>query len=215
MQKHKILIADDHAMIRQGVKSLLSRNKEWHVVGEAVSGAEAISQYQSLKPDLLILDISMPDINGMDVSQRILSEDAQAKIIILSMYDDEDYIGRCMEQGVKGYVIKSETSGELEYAVQTVLRGQNYFSSQVQKVIFNKYSNTVARKKQKEPEIKLTTREKEIVGLMSEGMTSQQMAGTLFISPRTVETHRANLMKKAGVKNSIELVKKMEKLGLL
>jgi Response regulator containing a CheY-like receiver domain and an HTH DNA-binding domain len=166
------------------------------------------------KPDLLILDISMPDVNGMEAARQILTDDPEAKIIILSMYDDEDYISRCMEHGVKGYVVKNETGGELDYAVRTVLKGQNYFSSQVQQVIFKKYSSNVTKKKQKEPEVKLTSREIEIVKLISEGMTSHQMADKLFISPRTVETHRANLMKKVGVKNSIELVKKVEKMGL-
>ncbi len=215
MAKSKILIADDHAMIRDGVKALLSQNKEWQVIGEAVNGAEAISKYNTLKPDLLILDISMPDINGMEAAQKILTDDPEAKIIILSMYDDEDYISRCMETGVKGYVVKNETGGELDYAVRTVLKGQNYFSSQVQQVIFKKYSSNVTKKKQKEPEVKLTSREIEIVRLISEGLTSHQMADKLFISPRTVETHRANLMKKVGVKNSIELVKKVEKMGLV
>jgi DNA-binding NarL/FixJ family response regulator len=215
MSRAKILIADDHVMIRDGVKSLLSKNKELSVAGEASNGAEALEKYKSIKPDLLILDISMPDMNGMDAAEQILKVDPDAKIIILSMYDDEDYISRCMEYGVKGYVVKNETGSELDYAVNTVLKGQTYFSNQVQKVIFTKYSNTVSRKKQKDPEVKLTGREVEIVRLISEGFTSHQMAEKLFISPRTVETHRANLMKKAGVKNSIELVKKMEKIGVL
>ena len=215
MAKSKILIADDHSMIRDGVKMLLSNDKQWVVCGEASNGNEALEKFKSLKPDLLILDISMPDMNGMEVAERILTSDPSAKIIILSMYDDEDYISRCMELGVKGYVVKNETGGELDYAVRTVLRGQNYFSSQVQQVIFKKYSNNVTKKKTKEPEIKLTGREIEIVKLIAKGLTSQQIAESLFISPRTVETHRANLMKKTGVKNSIELLKKMEKLELL
>ncbi len=215
MSRAKILIADDHAMIRDGVKSLLSKNKEITVGGEASSGAEAIEKYRALKPDLLILDISMPDMNGMDTAEQILKEDPEAKIIILSMYDDEDYISRCIEHGVKGYVVKNETGSELDHAVKTVLKGQTYFSQQVQQVIFRKYSNIVTKKKQKEPEVKLTGRETEIVRLISLGLTSSEMAEKLFISPRTVETHRANLIKKAGVKNSMELVKKMEKLGIL
>lgn len=209
------MIVDDHAMIRDGVKTLLSRNKEWIVVGEGVNGREAIAKYKSLKPDLVILDISMPDLNGMEAAHQIVLDDPDAKIIILSMYDDEDYISRCMEVGVKGYVFKNETSSELDFAVRTVLKGQNYFSSEVQGVIFKKYSSNVIKKKQKEPDIKITSREIEIVKLISEGMTSHQMADKLFISPRTVETHRANLMKKMGVKNSIELVKKVEKMGLI
>jgi DNA-binding NarL/FixJ family response regulator len=215
MTKHKILIADDHAMIRDGIKTLLKQNKSYEVAGEAVTGKEAVEKYRALHPDLLIMDISMPELNGMEAAREILHEDPNARIVMLSMYDDEDYISQCMEYGVKGYVVKNETGSELDYAVKTVLKGQNYFSQQVQQAIFKKYSSNVVRKKHREPEIKLTAREIEILKLISEGWTSPQMAEKLFISPRTVETHRANLMKKTGAKNSIELMKKAQALGML
>jgi DNA-binding NarL/FixJ family response regulator len=215
MSKYKILIADDHAMVRDGVKNLVKQNKDYVVVGEASNGKEALDQYETLKPDLLILDISMPDMNGMDVSKEILSKDPAANILILSMYDDDDYISRCLEFGVKGYVVKNESSSELEYAIKSILQGKNYFSRQAQDVIFKKYSQGVTKKKQREDMIKLTNREVEIIKLIAEGLTSQEMADKLFISPRTVETHRANLMKKVGVKNAIELVKKAQQLDLI
>ena len=215
MQKHRILIADDHSMIRDGVKNLVSQNKELVVVGEASSGAQALELFENLTPDLLIIDISMPDMTGMEVSRQILSKNPAANIVILSMYDDEDYISRCLEYGVKGYVIKNESGSELEYAIRSVLSGKNYFSRQAQDVIFRQYSQQVYKKKQREDQVKLTKREIEIIKLISEGLTSQEMANKLFISPRTVETHRANLMKKLGVKNAIELVKKAEQMELL
>ena len=215
MDKSRILIADDHSMVRDGIKTLLKQNKSYEVAGEAVNGREAREMYKLLKSDLLIMDISMPDLNGMEVAREILQEDPEARIVMLSMYDDEDYISLCMEYGVKGYVVKNETGSELDYAVKTVLKGQNYFSKQVQQVIFKKYSNNVIRKKSKEPEVKLTTREIEILRLISDGLTSHQMAEKLFISPRTVETHRANLMKKTGSRNSIELMKKAQLMKIL
>jgi len=215
MIKHKLLIADDHAMIRDGIKALLKQIREYQVLGEAANGVEAIEKYFALKPDLVILDISMPEMNGMDASKQILERDPDAKIIMLSMHDDEEYISRCIEQGVKGFVVKEESGKELNFAIRSVLDGNNYFSNHVQQVIVNRYANSAARKKQKETDVKLTTREIEIVKLISEGLTSQEMADKLFISPRTVETHRANLMKKVGVKNSIELVKRVEKMNLL
>jgi len=215
MPKHKILIADDHSMIRDGIKTLLRQNKDYVVAGEAVNGRDAVQKYMSLHPDLVILDISMPELNGMEAAKEILEADTNARIIILSMYDDEDYISRCIETGVKGFVVKNESGSELDYAIRSVLEGRNYFSNHVQHVIVNRYASAAARRKQKEPDLKLTAREIEIVKLISEGLTSQQMADKLFISPRTVETHRSNLMKKAGVKNSIELVKKVEKMGLI
>jgi DNA-binding NarL/FixJ family response regulator len=215
MNPFRILIADDHAMIRDGLKNLIIQYPEYTVIGEATCGVEALSLFRSLKPDLLILDISMPDINGMEVSRQILDEFPQANIIVLSMYDGEDYISRCLEIGVKGYVVKNESGSELDYAIKSVLKGNNYFSRQAQNVIFKKYSQHVGKRKQREEVIKLTQREMEIVKLISEGYTSQQMADKLFISPRTVETHRANLMKKVGVRNAIELVKKLQYLQLM
>lgn len=209
------MIADDHAMVRDGLKNLIRQNSDYTVVGEAASGTEALALFSSLKPDLMILDISMPDLNGMDVAQEILGHTPTANIIILSMYDGDDYISRCLEIGVKGYVVKSESGSELDYAIRSVLGGKNYFSRQAQDVIFKKYSQAVGRKKQREEHVKLTRREIEIVKLIAEGLTSQQMADKLFISPRTVETHRANLMKKVGVRNAIELVKKVQGMELI
>jgi DNA-binding NarL/FixJ family response regulator len=215
MPKHKILIADDHAMVRDGVKNLIQQNKELIVIGEARSGNETLELYDKLQPDLLIMDISMPDMNGMEVSRAILARNPNANIVILSMYDDEDYISRCLEYGVKGYVVKNESGSELDYAIKSVLQGKNYFSRQAQDVIFKKYSQNVSKKKTKEDTINLTKREIEIIKLIADGLTSQQMADRLFISPRTVETHRANVMKKLTVKNAIELVKKAQQLNLL
>lgn len=215
MTKSKIIIADDHAMIRNGVRALLSKNKDFVVVSEAGSGSETIEMFKQHKPDLLILDISLGDMSGMEVTEKILSQHPDAKVLILSMYDDEDYISKCIECGVKGYVVKNESGNELEYAVRTVLKGQTYFSHHVQEVIFKKYSSHVGKSKTVEPEIKFTTREIEIIKLISEGLTSHEMAEKLFISPRTVETHRANLIKKTGVKNSVELIRKMEKIGII
>lgn len=211
---HKVLIADDHAIMRDGIRSIIARMQSMKVVGEACTGAEAVSKFDALSPDLLILDISMPEKNGMEVANEILKHAPEANIIILSMYNDEDYINRCLELGVKGYVVKSESGTELENAIQSVMEGKNYFSSQVQEVVFRKYSQNVNRK-HREPVIKLTNREAEIIKLISEGLTSQEMADKLFISPRTVETHRANLLKKVGVKNAMELVNRVQQLKLL
>lgn len=212
---HTVLIADDHTILRDGIRSLITRIENMRVIGEASTGREAINKFEDLHPDLVILDISMPDKNGMEAAKEILSTKPDASVIILSMYDDEDYINRCLELGVKGYVVKSESGSELEVAIRSVLDGKNYFSSQVQKVIFKKYSQNVNRQKHREQVIKLTKREIEIIKLIADGLTSQEMADKLFISPRTVETHRANLLKKVGVKNAIELVKKVEQLKLI
>jgi len=211
----KVLIADDHSILRDGIRLLVGRIKNMKVVGEASNGLDAINKYNYLSPDLVILDISMPEKNGMDVAKEILHSSPEANIIILSMYDDKDYINRCLELGVKGYVVKSESGSELEDAINSVMGGNTYFSSQVQRVIFSMHSRSISRNKQIEQIVKLTKREIEIIKLISDGLTSQEMADKLFISPRTVETHRSNLLKKVGVKNALELVKKAEQLNLL
>lgn len=213
--KYSVLIADDHSMVRDGVKNLVKQNKELSVVGEAQNGKQALDLFDQLKPDLLILDISMPDINGMEVAREILTKYPGSNIIILSMFEDEDYISRCLEIGVKGYVVKSESGTELEFAIKSTLQGKNYFSRQAQNAIFKKYSQNVVKKKQRDEVVKLTNREVEIIRLIHDGLTSQQMADKLFISPRTVETHRANLMKKLSVKNAIELVRKAQQLEII
>jgi DNA-binding NarL/FixJ family response regulator len=213
MAKVRVLVADDHSIFRDGVKFLLSRNKNIKVVGEATNGNEAIELYTELLPDILIIDISMTVKTGMEASQEIIQKYKEAKIIILSMYDDEDYIDRCIELGVKGYVVKSESGKELELAVDAVVSEKNYYSHRVQEVIFKKHSLSINRKSRLESTIvKFTVREEEIIDLIKEGLTSLQIADKLYISPRTVETHRANLLKKLGVKNSIELIKKAEKM---
>ena len=212
MTKCKILIADDHEMIRQGIKMLLKKNKDYHIIGEAVNGCEAVNKYFSLKPDIIILDISMPEQNGMEAAREIISRDDKALIIILSMHDDEVYISQCIEIGVKGFVVKSESGKELDLAIQAVLDTGSYFSNRVQEVIVKKY--TTASKQRSKQKIKLTKREIEVVKLIAQGLKSHQIANKLFISPRTVETHRANLMKKVEANNSIELIKKLEAMGI-
>jgi DNA-binding NarL/FixJ family response regulator len=215
MPKHRILIADDHAMVRDGVRNLVNQINGVEIVGEASNGNQALELFEKLKPDMLIMDISMPDMNGMDVSKSILSANPGANIVILSMYDDHDYISRCIEYGVKGYVVKNESSAELENAIKAVLSGKNYFSRQAQDIIFKKYSQNVSKKKNDADDVNLTKREIEIIKLIAEGLTSQEMANKLFISHRTVETHRANLMKKMNVKNAVELVRKAQQLQLI
>ena len=215
MNKYKIILVDYHALIRAGVKNLLKQSRDMVVIAEVETGMKAIDKYEELKPDLMVLDISLPDINGMEVSQKILELDPRANILMLSMYDDEDYVSRCIENGVKGYVVKSESSQELEYAVRTILQGKTYFGRKAQELILNKYKRAISRKKERNNNVKLTPREIEVIKLIDDGLTSNEMADKLFISPRTVETHRANLMKKFAVKNSIELVKKARGLQLI
>lgn len=214
MKKWKILIADDHTMMRDGIRSLIQRNENWEVVGEASNGVDALKLFNRLAPDLTILDISMPEKNGMEVAKTILEHNPEALVLILSMFDDGEYVSKCIELGAKGYVVKSESGVELEEAVTAITAGKTFFSSKAQLSIFDKYKEDIRRRKELESMVKLTNREVEIINLLSQGNTSMQIATRLNISVRTVETHRSNLLKKLGVKNAVELVKKAEELKL-
>jgi DNA-binding NarL/FixJ family response regulator len=216
MTLQKIMIADDHFLIRAGVKQMITQLENVALVAEAVSGKQALDLFDEHKPDVLLLDISLPDMTGIEITQRIMAEHPGAKIIILSMHNDGEYISKCIELGVKGYVIKNESGDELQYAVKSVLAGKEYFSREVQDVIFRKYTSAVIKKATKEVDkVTLTNRERDILQLLAEGLTSNQIADRLFISTRTVETHRANLMKKLDAKNSIELLKKVTEQKLM
>lgn len=204
MKTINILIADDHVMIRDGIKHLLADIGDVFFE-EASDGVEAIEIYQKCQPDLLIIDLSMPGMGGLEALEQIFTIDKDAKVIVHSMYDSEAHVTRCIETGVQGYVAKGESRGELSIAVKSVLQGGTYFSMTVKNSIIRSFKSTAAR----EPISAITPREKEIVKLISDGLTSSQIAQRLSISPRTVDTHRANLMKKLNARNTIELLRKL------
>lgn len=218
METYNVLVTDDHDLFREGIKTLLKKMKNLQVIGEARNGLETIKLYDELKPDLLLIDISMPDMNGIEASKEILKVHPEARIIILSMHDDEDYISRCLNVGVKGYVVKSESGTELRHTIESVLKGNNYFSFRAQDVILKQIKESRLKKKVAAPRAQvdthITQREAQILELIVQGLTSQAIAEKLFISIRTVETHRANIMRKLGVRNAVELVKKALQLNL-
>ncbi|QCK16666.1 response regulator [Mangrovivirga cuniculi] len=209
----KLLLVDDHSLIRTGIKSILKENGSDFKIAEANSGEEAVSKFNDQNPDVTIMDISMEGINGMEAASEILGKNEKALIIILSMYLDRDYILKSMEIGVKGYVLKNE-GNEIGEAVRKVLEGGEYFSSSVKEIMLKEYTTGI-RSRKKEKEFSLTKREKEILKLVVEGKTSPEIADELFISVRTVDTHRSNIMKKLKVNNSISLINKVNKLKLV
>lgn len=213
----KILLVDDHHLVRNGIKIFLESEKEFEVVGEAKDGNEAIEKNNELKPDLVLLDISMPEKNGLEAAPEILSAQNAPKIVMLSMYLDEQYINSCMEAGVHGYIHKGADKDELINGIKRVMEGISFYSKDVRDVMVNNYISSLKKKKQQlaQPKINLTKRELEIVKLIMKGYTSNQIAEELFISNRTVDTHRANLMQKLDVKNSIELINKVMEDNLL
>ncbi|UII24192.1 response regulator [Fulvivirga ligni] len=215
MKRYKVIVADDHDLFREGIKTLLKKMNNIVVEGEAKKGSQVVELYKKASPDVVIMDISMPGLNGIEATKEILKYDSTAKIIILSMHDDEEYIGRCLDAGVKGYVIKSESGMELRHTIELVLQGKSYFSHYAQDVVLNRLKNFRTQKNTSVDHPHITKREYQILSLIAQGLTSNAIAEKLFISIRTVETHRTNIMRKLGVKNVVELINKASDLKLV
>jgi DNA-binding NarL/FixJ family response regulator len=211
MKTVSIILADDHEVVRDGLKAMLARHKEYVVIGEASNGQEALEKVKNLHPAILLMDISMPGVNGMEAARIIAKEHPDVKVIILSMHQDIEHISECLESDVMGFVVKTEGGKELIKALEAVAHGKKFYSDAVTKAVLEKYASQRSPSKQPEQSIELTSREKEIIQFIGQGWTNQRIADKLFISFRTVETHRANLMRKLEAKNSIELVNNARK----
>ena len=214
METIKAILADDHGVVRSGIRSLLESEGDIQVIGEADNGQEALQQVKQLNPDLAIVDIRMPVMNGIEATQQIRQQVPATKVLILSMHDDEDYILQSVESGASGYLLKGSSKEEFLKAVRTVYAGEQYFSADVSRVFVNNYLNN-RRQTEPVPETAvethdLTKREKQILRLLADGVGNKEIAEKLNKSIRTVETHRFNIMKKLGVNNVVELLKKVE-----
>ncbi len=199
----RVIIADDHEISRIGIRRLLSIAPDIDIIGEAADGAQALEVSRTKKPDVVLLDVLMPNVSGIEAAQRIKAELKETAVIMLSAAEDEKSIERAMFAGADGYLSKEVTSEELISAIRTVVLGERVFS----RSILNLLEGKAQDQKVEEPPVSLTKREEEIVTLVAKGLTSQEIAKKLFISPRTVETHRARIMDKLGVNNAAGLVR--------
>jgi DNA-binding NarL/FixJ family response regulator len=206
MDKIKLLIADDHSFIIDGIVSLLSSDTKFEVVGISNSGKEAIQKFELLHPDIVIMDISMPDISGIEATNLIIKKQPEAKIIALTQHDDIEYIMEFLKVGGLGYILKTANKSELIEAITTVNNGGRYISSSVSKIMVDGLISS-NKKDKAEKEIPLTKREIEIIKLISDDLTNNEIADALSISLRTVETHRRNLMQKLDVKSTVALIR--------
>jgi len=202
----KILIADDHGIVRTGLKLLLDRATGMEVVGEAADGREAVRLARELKPDITILDIGMPLLNGLDAAAHILRENDRTGIIILSMHTDESYILRALDAGAKGYLLKDHADEDLERAIQSVAAGKPYFSPSIAQALLEDYVNLMRERRVQDSYDLLTEREREVLQLLAGGKSNKEVASVLNISPYTIETHRNNLMQKLNLHNTAEIV---------
>ncbi len=213
MAKIRVLVADDHTMIRQGLISILRADDEFEVVGEAAEGNEAVEKAVQSRPDVVVLDLTMPRLNGLEAARRIRKALPRTRILVLTMHDDEEYVLRTVRAGASGYVVKDGATAELVAAIRAVSAGQGYFGPQAAKALAASYERGGAVAE--DPYERLTTREREVFHLLIEGRTNAQIARLLFISPKTVDNHRTRLMEKLGVHSTAELIRYAAKHKLL
>lgn len=209
MEKIKILLVDDHQIVRDGIKALLSGINDIEIAGEASDGNEALIKTETLKPHLVIMDISMPEVSGIEVTKTITQKFPQVYVLILSMYTEEDFIMSAIEAGIKGYLPKNTTREELLKAIRTIYSGKDYYGELISQIILKSYINTAQKKNSpEEKDIKcLSSREIEILKLIVEGLNNQEIADKLFISIRTVESHKSHIMQKLELKTTVDMVK--------
>jgi two-component system response regulator NreC len=209
-----IMLADDHPIVRQGLRALLESEQNFQLVGEAGDGLEAVRLAIRLRPDVLITDVMMPGLNGLEVTRQVTKSLPQTKVIILSMYTDDSYVLEALKNGATGYVLKDSQATDLVLAIREVAAGKRYLSPPLSERELELYAQRF-ESAPTDPYELLTTREREVLQLVAEGRTSTEIAQQLFISPRTAEGHRANLMRKLGVQNNAELVRYALKRGIV
>jgi len=217
MKTTKILIVDDHEVVRDGLKNILTSLDNISIAGEAGNGEDAVKMYASLKPDLVIMDISMPGMNGIEATRVIKEKDPDARILILTMHDNQEYLNQIIRSGAKGFILKNTDKEELLEAVRTVSSGENFFSKDISKLIIDNYIRTAkdTEKNDGYKEVPLTKREIEILKLIASGYSNQEIANILYISYNTVDTHRKNIMHKLSIKNTAGLVRYAIEKGLI
>lgn len=219
--KIKVYLADDHAILREGLKLILTSQTNCEIVGESGDGKDALEEIEQLKPELVILDISMPSMTGIEIARKLRRYYVDMKIIILSRHDNEEYVKQLLKYGIHGYVLKDDAGNDLIRAVEAVFKGEIYLSPRITNRLVMDFQciNKQSQKKNHEETINsfsvLTNREREIVKLIAEGKSNEEVASSLWISPRTVKVHRANIMKKLNMHKVTDIVKYAIKAGIV
>jgi DNA-binding NarL/FixJ family response regulator len=209
----RILLADDHTMVRQGLRKVLEERPEWQVVAEAGDGHEAVRLAELHKPDVAVLDVAMPLLNGIEATRRIAKRVPHTRILVLSMYSDEAYVTQMMKAGATGYLLKDSAGVDLLEAVQAVAQGKSYFSPAVARLMLDDYARQ--RGTDDDRYESLSDREREIFQLIAEGKVNKEIATLLFISLSTVETHRARIMEKLDLHSAAEIVLHAVRRGVI
>ena len=215
MNKIKVLIADDHAIVREGIRMILASHEDIEVVGEAADGRETIAQVEKLAPDVVLMDIAMPGLGGLEATLEIVRSHPASKVLVLTQYDDSEYIFRFLKAGAAGYVLKKTVGSDLVSAIRAVAQGKSFIDPTVADKVIKGFLERPEAGSDDTLYDRLSDREKMVFKLIAEGYTSRQIADTLFLSIKTVMTHRANIMEKLGLHNRAELIKYAIRRGII
>jgi len=215
MQKIRVLVVDDHTIVRDGICSLLGLAADIEVVGEAANGREALEVVKKLMPEVVLMDIAMPIMGGLEATRRICKEFPGVKVLALTQYDDGEYVFPIIEAGASGFISKTAASSELASGIRSVYRGDSFLSPSVARLLIEDYQQAASVRKSLDPYEQLTDREREILKLLAEGYTAQEIAEMLVISPKTVEGHKTSLMAKLDIHNRTDLVKYALRKGII
>ena len=212
----RILVADDHDVARRGIRSLLESRAGWEVCGEAKDGREAIEMASACKPDLILLDIGMPNLNGLEAARQILAASPDALILILTMHDTDQVVREVLRAGARGFLLKSDAGRDLIAAVEALQQQRTFFTTKVSQMVLNGFLNRENQELPEEEELDvLTSREREVIQLLAEGKTSKEVASTLNLSVKTAETHRTNLMRKLDLHSVADLTRYAVRNGIV
>lgn len=214
-KKVRVLMADDHTMFREGIRLLLETRGGFQVVGEAATGEEAVALARSLRPDVVVMDIGMPGMNGLDATRLIQADNPGSRVLILTMHGTDEYFFSALEAGASGYVLKEAASNDLVNAIESVHRGGMFLYPSLATKLVEEYLRRVGRGEERSSYDALTPREREVIQLIGEGCTNQEIAEKLGLSVHTVQTHRVHIMNKLGLHNRAQLVSYAARLGLL
>ena len=206
MAKIRILLADDHTLVRHGFRKILEDRPEWEIVAEASDGRDAVRQAIAVRPDVAVLDIGMPLLNGIDATRQLVRRPPDIRVLILSMHADEAYITQALKAGARGYLLKDSADSDLIRAITALASGKSFFSPAVSKVMLDDYVRHLAEKGIVDRFESLSEREREVLQLAAEGRSNKEIAELLHLSPGTVETHRAHILQKLDIHNTAELV---------
>ena len=210
MKRIRILLVDDHAVVRQGFKMILGAQPDMEIVGEAGNGREAVEQAGELKPDVVVMDVAMPELNGIEATRRVVGAVPHARVLALSMHKDSVYVREVLRAGARGYILKDSVAGDLVAAVRAIAKGEGYLSPAVSDAVLDDYRRHVTN-----PIDLLTSREREVLQMLAEGKTNKEIAGVLNLSVYTVDAHRGRIMEKLNLHSINELVRFAVRNGLI